>query len=371
MKLPMKGTSPSRIFALVTEAFGGQGGIAQYNRDLLSAMGRCDGIDEILVLPRLESEAGVLPDRVRQLAAIRNKLSYSFAALRDAKRFDPHVIFCGHLYMSPLAAVVAGLCRAPLWIQIHGIEAWQELSRLHWAVRNASLITSVSRYSRKQFLQWAVIDPGLIKVLPNTVDPRFRPGPKPDYLLRRYNMHGKKIMFTVSRLAASEQYKGHDRVLRVMPRVLAAHPDTVYLIAGDGDDRQRLEALAIELGLGDKVRFVGPVSWSELPDHYRLADLFIMPSSGEGFGIVFLEAMACGLRAIGGNRDGSVDPLSTSVLGTAIAPDDENALITEITGALSRAQSFLQPDAKFSRPLFEQRVADLVRWLPQAKGLPN
>ena len=107
---------------------------------------------------------------------------------------------------------------------------------------------------------------------------------------------------TVSRLASSERYKGHDRVIRSLPRVLLKHPETIYLIVGDGDDRPRLEALASEFGVRDKVRFAGLVAGEELPDYFRLADVFVMPSTGEGFGIVFLEAMACGIDVIGGNQ---------------------------------------------------------------------
>ena len=100
---------------------------------------------------------------------------------------------------------------------------------------------------------------------------------------------------TVSRLASSERYKGHDRVIRVLPRILLDHPDTIYLVVGDGDDRPRLEALTLECGVQDKVMFTGPVVADELPDYYRLADVMVMPSTGEGFGIVFLEAMASGI----------------------------------------------------------------------------
>ncbi len=79
--------------------------------------------------------------------------------------------------------------------------------------------------------------------------------------------------------------------------------------------------MAREQGVGDLVRFLGHVADAELVDHYRMADLFVMPSTGEGFGIVFLEAMACGIPAIGGDRDGSVDPLSGSPLGLAVPPE--------------------------------------------------
>src|SRR5205823_6557753 len=144
------------------------------------------------------------------------RLTYSLAALRAARAHPPiHIVFCGHLFMAPLAAALARLLRARLWMQAHGIEAWHELSGLHRrSVETAALVTSVSRHTRRRLLEWIEIEPQRVKVLPNTVDARFRPGPKPDYLADRHHAQGKQVLMTVSRLANSERYKGHDRVIR-------------------------------------------------------------------------------------------------------------------------------------------------------------
>ena len=85
---------------------------------------------------------------------------------------------------------------------------------------------------------------------------------------------------TVSRLASRERYKGHDRVIRTLPRVLQQHPDTIYLIVGDGDDRPRLESLAVECGVAKNVQFAGLVPPEELPDYFRLADVFVHAEHG-------------------------------------------------------------------------------------------
>ena len=78
------------------------------------------------------------------------------------------------------------------------------------------------------------------------------------------------------------------------------------------------------------------VAGEELPDYYRLADVLVMPSTGEGFGIVFLEAMACGIDVIGGNQDGSIDPLGDGAVGSAIDPDDSEELVSAISAALRK-----------------------------------
>jgi len=262
--------------------------------------------------------------------------------------------------MAPLAMVVAKLIRAPLWIQVHGIEAWEELSMLHRrSLEAAALVTSVSRYTRRRLLAWVGLNPAHTKVLPNAVSSRFRPGPKLPGLLDRYGAREQKVLLTVSRLASSERYKGQDRVIRVLPRVLAHHPQTIYLIVGDGDDRSRLEMLAKEVGVYEHVRFVGFVAADDLPEHYRLADVFVMPSTGEGFGIAFLEAMACGVRVIGGNKDGSLDPLGDGRLGVAVDPEDPDALASAICTALSTAAA--KTDTRFNFDAFSVQLDKLLQ----------
>ena len=236
-----------RVLALVPDTLGGSGGIAEYNRHFLSSLAASDCVSEVVVLPRWGALAATtLPDRLRQLRPRRGRLAYSLSVCRAAlaePRFD--LVVCGHGYMAPLAALFAWLLRAKLWIQLHGVEAWQPTSWLQRrSMRQATLLTAVSRHTRRRVLAWLSVDPHNIRVLPNTVDPRFTPGPKPRYLAERHGLEERKVLLTVSRLAAAERYKGHDRVIQALPKVLGRHPDAVYVIVGDGDDRARLEALA-------------------------------------------------------------------------------------------------------------------------------
>jgi phosphatidylinositol alpha-1,6-mannosyltransferase len=354
--------SSLRVLALVSDAFGGHGGIAQYNCDFLSALAACEGVRDVIVLPRAtEKLPSTLPSGVRQLPPVQGRLAYSLAALEAARAHRPlDVVFCGHLFMAPLAATIGKLLRAPLWVQVHGVDAWDELSSLYRRpVETAALITSVSRYTRRRLLEWVGIDPIRVKVLPNTVDPRFQPGPKPGYLLERYAASGRRVLMTVSRLASSEQYKGHDRVIAALPRVLLGHPESIYIIVGDGDDRPRLEALTLEYGVAEKVRFAGRITPEELPDHFRLADVLVMPSTGEGFGIVFLEAMATGTNVIGGNRDGSLDPLADGVLGRAVDPDNREELASTICTALSTAPANVDRASRFNVQGFTEHLQAL------------
>lgn len=352
-----------RILALVTDAYGAGGGIAQYNRDLFQALASADTVGEVVVVTRNGSAAkAAIPDKMRQLPTRSGRLAFIVQALSAMRKHGPFdVIFCGHLYMAPLAALLAKATGTPLWLQIHGIEAWQRPGHLQrWAAERSHLVTSVSRNTRRLFLGWANCPPEAVKVLPNTVDERFSPGPKPDALLERYQLRGRKVLLTVSRLAASERYKGHDGVIAAVAELRHAHPDLVYVIAGDGDDRPRLEELARELGVTEAVKFIGYVPDVELPDLYRAADVFVMPSTGEGFGIVFLQALASGVPVIGGDSDGSRDPLRDGLDGRLVAVDDAAAMANSIDELIRAASKAKPQETVFLRRNFQKLALELA-----------
>jgi phosphatidylinositol alpha-1,6-mannosyltransferase len=135
----------------------------------------------------------------------------------------------------------------------------------------------------------------------------------------------------------------------------------MYLVVGDGDDRARLEALAVEFGVAEKVEFVGHIDAEQLPDYFRLADVFVMPSTGEGFGIVFLEAMASGITVIGGKQDASLDPLADGVLGTVIDPLNQVQLASTISAALRTPSVRIDRAKRFGVEAFSEHLCELFR----------
>ena len=225
----------------------------------------------------------------------------------------------------------------PLWVQVHGVDGWERRGAVACrALRSAALVTSVSRYTRAQLLSWSDIAPHRVRVLPNTVAATYTPRPRRDDLVARLGLGGRRVILTVGRLSSLERYKGHDRIIAALPAIAARVPDAAYLIVGSGDDRRRLEWLAHQAGVGDRVVFAGQVPDPELPDYFALSDVFAMPSTGEGFGIAFLEAAASGLPVIGGNRDGSVDALADGRIGRLVDPhapaEIEGAVIDALLG---------------------------------------
>jgi phosphatidylinositol alpha-1,6-mannosyltransferase len=317
------------MFALVTDAYGGRGGIAQYNRDFFGALTEA-GLSTITVLPRQAPDSPVMHETVGQLRARAGRIAYSVAALRTAFFQTVDIVFCGHLFMAPLAALIARLKGAKLIIQAHGIEAWPRPSRVQrTATERADLVLCVSRHTRAAVLSWAAIAPDRVLVVPNTVREGFTPA---DGSARRaeLGLEGKRVLLTVGRMDSRECYKGHDRVIAAIPDLVAKGHDICYLVVGEGDDRARIEALARAAGVGDRVRFLGAVRLQSLVETYRAADLFVMPSTGEGFGVTYLEAMASGTPALGLDVAGAKDALGDGELGTVTLDVDLSATIARL-----------------------------------------
>jgi len=254
----------------------------------------------------------------------------------------PDIIISTHPNFSPLAYCLKKAAGIPYWVVAHGVDVWGLTDpALKVALREADLILSVSAYTRDRLLSEQQIDQEKIAILSGTIDSaRFRIESKPEYLMRRYGIaQGQPVILTVSRMDSRERYKGYDTILRALPVVRQTIPEVRYLIAGKGDDRQRIERIIAESGLNSCVTLAGYVPDEELCDHYNLCDVFAMPSKGEGFGIVFLEAMACGKPVLAGNKDGSVDALRRGDLGVLVDPDNVEEIASALTGMLNATHS--------------------------------
>ena len=153
-----------------------------------------------------------------------------------------------------------------------------------------------------------------------SVRERILPGPKPEALLARYGLKGRTVLLTLGRLPVQEKRKGHDEVPEVLPSLAEEQADIVYLVCGDGDDRARLEEKAWRLELNERVIFASYVPEEEKADHYRLADAFVMPGRTEGFGIVYLKALACGVPVVTSSADASQEAVRRGAAGCRSGP---------------------------------------------------
>lgn len=228
----------------------------------------------------------------------------------------PSHVFCGHIKLAPLTQFLCQRWGVPYTVLTYGKEVWYRLpDRERQALVAAAGVWTISRYSRDRLCAANDVNPHKVKILPCVVDgDKFTPGPKSPALVARYSLAGAKVLMTVARLWPTDVYKGVDVTIRALPAIATVFPNVKYLVIGRGEDRPRLEQLAQDLGVGDRVVFAGFVPTSDLVEHYRLTDAYIMPSQ-EGFGIVYLEAMACGKPVLAGDADGSADPLQDGYLG--------------------------------------------------------
>jgi glycosyltransferase involved in cell wall biosynthesis len=253
-------------------------------------------------------------------------------ALR-ALRHKPGLIFVGHPHFAHLGWLLKRLSEARQVSFIYGIDAWEPLSFARCRALNASdRIISISRFTAKRAGEVNGVPPEKVRILYNCFDPGLCPKSTFD------GANGNLSLLTVARISLREQYKGHDVVIRALPKLLKRFPNLVYDIVGDGDGRSFLEALAVELNVAHAVHFHGVVSEQQLIEHYQNTSVFVMPSRFEGFGFVFLEAMAYGKSVVAGNEDASVEVVHNAETGFTVAPQSTTEVSNAIEMLLSNEQ---------------------------------
>ena len=352
---------------LASDAHGGFGGIAQYNRDLIDALVSQPQVDEIVVLVRgIENPDFAAPAKVTyDRAAAGGAFMFILRTLHWAAtggRFD--LVLCGHVNLTPLALVARWIAGARLVVCVHGTDVWTRPPRwvTGWSLRAADMILSVSMFTVERMRSWlrAPIPP--VVVIPNAIDiERFGPAEKDPELVARHGLTGKRVIMTLGRMAANERAKGFDELIELMPRLRELCPDLIYLCAGDGDDRARLEAKARELGCQDIVLFTGRIPELRKADYFRLADAYIHPSQMEGFGIVLLEALACGIPVVGSTVDATEEALLHGELGRAVDPFDRQALTEAILEAINQPKRVPERLAYFAHANFRTRVGEALK----------
>jgi glycosyltransferase involved in cell wall biosynthesis len=333
------------VLFLVTDAYGGHGGIALFNREFCAALDHVN----ITVIPRvIRGPIQDPPPHVTFVAqAAENPVAY-LRAVTEARRANPDLVICGHVNLLPIAI------GKPLLI-VHGIEAWK---RRRTPIAQCRGIVSVSAVTRDRLVGWSGYE-GPTFVLPNAVHlEQYGVREKRADLIARYHLQGKRVLLTVGRLDAAERSKGFDEVLDVLRDL---PDDVVYMIAGGGNDALRLQKRARELGVASRVVFTGIFLEDEKPDFYNLADVYVMPSRGEGFGFVFLEAMACGVPVIASKLDGGREALLNGQLGLLVDPTNPAEIRAAIMETLERGKRGVPPElAHFSFENFATRSKEII-----------
>jgi phosphatidylinositol alpha-1,6-mannosyltransferase len=229
-------------------------------------------------------------------------------------------------------ALVPFAWRSPYLVQLLGIEVWRPLS---WdrarSLANARGILSISAHTLARAAPFCPDLPEA-RVIPLALEERGASGELDGGLLDRL---GSFFFLMTGRMAASERYKGHDEVLEALPRLLSLRPEARLVIAGDGDDWPRLERRALELGVLDRVDFTGFTSEATLRELYRRSAALVLPSRGEGFGLVYLEAMREGRPVVAARASAAEEIVVDGETGLLVEPEDREALIDALAGLLA------------------------------------
>lgn len=261
-----------------------------------------------------------------------------------------HVIL-SHVNLLPAGWLIKLLSpRTRIIMFAHGIEVWEmPLGFRKYLLGCVDDFLCVSEFTRARMIELHKLPPEKCMVLNNCLDP-FLPlpvgGEKGISIRKKLGISQDDfVLFTLTRMKSSERYKGYDRVLEALSLLKDEFPNLKYLIAGkwDNDEQEYISEIIHKNGLKGRVIISGFVEEDTLPSCFKAADVFIMPSFREGFGLVFVEAMYYGLPVIAGDRDGSVDALAGGSLGLLTDPFDVTLLAAAIRKMISGKNQYL-PD---------------------------
>ncbi len=272
--------------------------------------------------------------------AARGKARFTVSALKAARR-KAKLVLAVHPNFAPIVRsmhVVAP--RMKSIICTHGMEVWEPLSRLRRrALQRATVVLAPSRATADYVTSMQGVAPEKVRVLPWGLDPDFdtRASTNSESRLPKEFPQGRVIL-AVGRWLASERYKGMDTLIQAMPRLLLRWPDVQLVMIGTGDDREWLVNLARDSGVERHVHFLSGLSYAELSACYAAAEMFALPSRGEGFGFVYLEAMARGKPVIGGAHGGAPEVIRDGVTGYVVQHGDALQLATSLDALLSNPE---------------------------------
>lgn len=392
----MKATPPRALPPLLVVSAGldrAGGGAALLGRLVAGAAAQICAAEgrrlEILHLgtetPSFGPEAGSGP--TPSVIAFRgNRMALAWAVWQRLLQHPPAAILFDHLGPARVMATVPARWRRPYLIFLLGIEVWRPLGRQRRrALRHASRLLAISQHTRERaqpFLAPALEgeDPPCLAVLPLTLPTTQETTNEATRETRLPEGKGgdedEGYFLMVGRMSSSEGYKGHREVLAALPRVLARHPEARLVIAGGGDDRSRLEALARDRGLDGAVRFTGFVSEATLGGLYRHCLALVLPSRGEGFGLVFLEAMRAGKPVVAAQGSAAEEIVVDGETGLLVDADSPESIAGALCHLLENPESRRRMGAAgrerwrrdFSPELFRQRLADHVHRLIRSEA---
>lgn len=328
-----------RILYLTPGCFD-KGGISRYSRYQISALREVCGSENVRVLSLLGPDANAFEDsfgvdwhgtsRPGEVS-LADRAALVARALGLAATWRPEVVLSAHVNFGPLLTTAGRLAGAGTVLNVYGLEVWSGLSqrRCTHLARTGHIIADC--HFTAHYVVEKELHPDPPTVIWDCVDlERFDCGAVDRRILAKYGIPNPSqhfVVLSLGRLAKAAAHKGFDRLIEVVATLAPEAPALRLVIAGHGDDRLRLETLAAELGIHDRVFFTGSVDEADLPGVYRCAHVFSLVSDrghgrGEGIPLTPLEAMACGAPIIVGNEDGSQEAVVMERNGFIVSARD-------------------------------------------------
>ena len=325
--------------------FGAPGGIQRVNRIMSYALDQLSTKNSWLlkVLACYDQPSDLISKYLpaqRYLAFSSDWFRFSLSAIWQGLRSDTLILT--HINLSPVARIIHILnpgCK--ILLVAHGIEVWKPLKGSKRKIcLIADKILCVSRFTKDKMVLLQRVSADKCQVFNNPLDPFMALPPsfdKPRASLKDLHiLPTDKVILTLSRITPHETFKGYLQVIEAMSTLGREIPSLKYILAGpiETTEKENILQLLSRHKLEKQVVLTGYIKEEDLSILFLSADLFVLPSKKEGFGLVFIEAMAHGLPVICGNTDGSLDAVRHPAMGTAIDPDDVQALCESIKARL-------------------------------------
>jgi phosphatidylinositol alpha-1,6-mannosyltransferase len=361
------------------------GGVANYVHELAVQFSRRARVHVVSrKLPGMEEFDRDLPYTITRIpvpySAVFATPLFTRTLRQVIRREPPDAILCP-MWLPDGAACRWALGGAPIpyFVSAHGTEVFKDFATLRNSVRTvlarglkrrvfreAEKVFPVSAYTGRAVLEETGAAHDRVVVVHNGVNPAiFKPTSVSPADEARFRPRGERLLLTVTRLYP---YKGVDRMLEALPAIAQAAPDVRYLVVGEGPDLERLQRLAAGLGLQNRVSFLGRRTVAEIVSLYNLADLFVLltreePPDVEGFGLVFLEAAACGLPSLGGRSGGIPEAIEDGRTGWLVDPRDPRTIAATIIDLLKSPERMRRASEQCLRTAPErtwERVAERI-----------
>jgi phosphatidylinositol alpha-1,6-mannosyltransferase len=304
----------------------------------------------------------------RDAASVTTRARFAFGLLCAGLLQRADWMLFNHIAVARAHRAIPQLLRVPYGVFVHDVEAWaSDLDAPRRAtLRDAEVLIANSQYTARRVAAAHGDRVNVVACQLGLFDDDSVHGDVDQEIL---GACGARAVLIVGRITSDERYKGHDELVEAWPGVVAAAPDAQLFVAGWGDDVPRLQSKAVRLGVGDAVRFCGYVNEATLAALFRRVAIYAMPSTREGFGLVYLEAMRAGVPCIGSTVDAAAEVIVHGKTGFVVDRNDSraltNALVTLLTDPVLRAAMGIAGRRRFETHFtythFRSRLLPILR----------